>query len=324
MGVFTALSLEEARALGARFGLVVTGARGLDAGSVNTSYELTIEGGSRVFLRIYEGASAGVAAQEARLLVHLATHGVPTPAPLPLACTSGSFVAEHAGKPAIVLPWIDGASICQRGVTDAHARAVGEALARVHLAGASFAEPLVTRFGPADLAARLASLHERTDVPGHVRVVLPELDRRLERLSSPSDLGPTVPVIHADLFRDNVLFQGGALAAVLDFESASSGSAAFDLMVTVLAWCFGDELDRGLARALASGYSAVRALSDDERAALLDAALFAALRFTITRITDYELRPRGRSMFRDYRRFLARAAAIDALSARGLVEMLDV
>jgi len=323
MGIFTALSVEEARALGARFGQHVTGARGLDAGSVNTSYALTIEGGKRLFLRIYEGANVAVAEREARLLVHLSAHGVPTPRPLPLASGGGSFVAEHAGKPAVLFPWIEGEPICQRGVTEAHTRAVGEALARVHLAGASFDEPLVTRFGPADLAARLARLHERTDVPEEVRRFLPELDRRLEHLSR-VNLGPTLPVIHADLFRDNVLFQGGALEALLDFESASSGTAAFDLMVTVLAWCFGDELDRGLARALASGYSAVRPLESDERAALFDAALFAALRFTITRITDYELRPRGLSVFKDYRRFVARAAAIEALAPRGLVEMLGV
>ncbi|MDI1478630.1 homoserine kinase [Polyangium sp. y55x31] len=323
MGIFTALSIEEARALGARFGLVITGARGLDAGSVNTSYELTIEGGSRAFLRIYEGVDAASAAREARLVAHLAAHGVPTPRPLLLASGDGSFVAEHAGKPAVVFPWIEGEVVCQRGVTEAHARAVGEGLARVHLAGASFGEPLVTRFGPEDLAARLSALRERTDVPEHVRTILPSLERKLDRLSRVS-LGPTLPVIHADLFRDNVLFRDGALTALLDFESSSSGAAAFDLMVTVLAWCFGDGLDRGLARALAGGYSAVRALADDERAALHDAALFATLRFTITRITDYELRPRGAFAFKDYRRFVARAEAIEALSARGLVEMLGV
>ncbi|MDI1451360.1 homoserine kinase [Polyangium sp. 6x1] len=323
MGIFTALSQEDAQALGARFGLAVTGAHGLDAGSVNTSYELAIEGGGRVFLRIYEGADAASAAREARLLAHLAERGVPTPRPLELASGGGAFVAEHAGKPAVVFPWIEGEIVCQRRVTEAHARAVGEALARVHLAGASFGEPLATRFGPADLAARLAALRERTDAPEHVRLILPELERRLDRLSRVS-FGPTLPVIHADLFRDNVLFRDGALTAVLDFESASSGAAAFDLMVTVLAWCFGDGLDRGLARALASGYSAVRALADDERAALHDAALFAALRFTITRITDYELRPRGAFAFKDYRRFVARGAALEALGARELVEMLGV
>lgn len=322
MGIFTALSIEEARALGARFGLVITGARGLDAGSVNTSYELTIEGGSRAFLRIYEGVDAASAEREARLVAHLAAHGVPTPRPLLLA-SGGGFVAEHAGKPAVVFPWIEGEVVCQRGVTEAHARAVGEGLARVHLAGASFAEPLVTRFGPEDLAARLSALRERTDVPEHIRNILPALERKLDRLSRVS-LGPTLPVIHADLFRDNVLFRDGVLTALLDFESSSSGSVAFDLMVTVLAWCFGDGLDRGLARALAGGYSAVRALADDERAALHDAALFAALRFTITRITDYELRPRGAFAFKDYRRFVARMEAFESLSAREVVEMLGV
>ncbi len=323
MAIFTALSLEEARALGARFGLAITGARGLDAGSVNTSYELSTAGGSRAFLRIYEGASMSAAEREARLLSHLAARGVRTPKPLPIDGRGASFVAEHAGKPAVVFPWIGGEPVCQRGVTEAHARAVGEALARVHLAGASWGEPLVTRFGPEDLALRLETLRNRTDVPEHITQIVPDLDRRLARLPA-ANLGPLLPVIHADLFRDNVLWQDGKLTAVLDFESSSHGSAAFDLMVTMLAWCFGDELDRDLARALASGYVALRGLSHDERAALHDAALFAALRFTITRITDFELRPRGRGVWKDYRRFVSRTEAIEALGARGLAALLGL
>jgi homoserine kinase type II len=93
------------------------------------------------------------------------------------------------------------------------------------------------------------------------------------------------------------------------------------LMVTVLAWCFGDRLDLALARAMLSGYARVRPLADDEAADLHAEGSFAALRFAVTRITDFELRPRGSGVYKDYRRFLARAAALDALGARGLLAL---
>jgi homoserine kinase type II len=95
-------------------------------------------------------------------------------------------------------------------------------------------------------------------------------------------------------------------------------------MVTLLAWCFGDALDPSLARALAQGYAAVRPLPEPEAARLHAEGTFAALRFAITRITDFELRPRGVGVYKDYRRFLARADALDALGSEGLRAMLGV
>jgi homoserine kinase type II len=125
-----------------------------------------------------------------------------------------------------------------------------------------------------------------------------------------------LPIVHADLFRDNVLWRADGLAALLDFESASSGSPAFDLAVVLLAWCFGDGLDLELGRALVAGYLARRPMPEEEREELYEAALFAALRFTISRITDFELRPRGRGVFKDFRRFVARMRAIEEIGER--------
>jgi homoserine kinase type II len=313
MATFTALSLAEARTLGERFGLDVMSARPLAAGSVNSSFSLVLgEGEGRAFLRIYEGVGIDEAEREARLIDHLSARGVPTPRPMPLAGRGGGLVTEHAGKPVVIFPWVEGELICQRGVTRAHAAAVGDGLARVHVEGLSFGETHAGRFRVEDLAARLEEMKRREDLPADVAALAPELASRLARHveSAPAAM---VPIIHGDLFRDNVLWRGDSLAALLDFESASSGSAAFDLAVTVLAWCFGDTLDLGLARALAEGYAARRPMPEEERAALYDAALFAALRFTITRITDFELRPGGDGLFKDYRRFVARLRAIEAI-----------
>lgn len=323
MAIFTALSLEQARALGARFGLDVKAIRGIAAGSVNTGYELGLEGGGRAFLRIYEAQGASGAEREARTVTHLGAHGVPTPMPLSRTDEPGSFVASFRDKPVVIFPWIEGEMVCQRGVGPRHVRAVGDALARIHVAGESFGEAIASRFRAEDLAARLASIRATEALPDDVSRLLPELEARLSRaLAAP--LRSCVPIVHADLFRDNVLWRAGELAALLDFESASSGSPTFDLVVVLLSWCFGDALDLELGRALVAGYLARRPMPEEERKELYDAALFAALRFTITRITDFELRPRGFGLFKDYRRFVARMRAIEEIGERSFRVALDL
>jgi homoserine kinase type II len=319
MALLTPLPLDDARRLGALYGLDVAAVRPILAGSVNTNVELTLAGGGRVFLRIYEEQTAASAAGEARLLEHLAARGVITPRPLPRRDDPSAFIAEHAGKPAAVFPWIEGETLCQARVTPAAAAAVGEALARVHLAGASVEGAPPNRFGPAELERRVRSIRERELEP-ELAAVVDGLAARLERFASRTPDGSGL--VHGDLFRDNVLWKDGSISALLDFESASRQAYGFDLMVTILAWCFGDRLDPELARAMAQGYARVRPLSRDEAARLYDEGSFAALRFSITRITDFELRPRGTGVHKDYRRFLARATALDALGPDGLQTFL--
>jgi homoserine kinase type II len=319
MAVLTPLPLESARALAARFGLDVTHVHGILAGSVNSNFELSLARGGRVFLRVYEEQNLLSAVGEARLLDHLAAHGVPTPRPL--AASDGSFLIEHAGKPVALFPWVEGEALCQARVEPEHARRVGEALARVHLAGMSFEGAPTSRFRVDDLFVRLEEIEgaERSaEIADAARMLRRGLERHLERPPAPE-----VPLVHGDLFRDNVLWDGASVAALLDFESASRGGAAFDLMVTVLAWCFGDRLEFPLARALVVGYAAVRSLGE-ERAHLHDAAVFAALRFSITRITDFELRPRGAGVYKDFRRFVARLRAVEEIGASAWPSALGV
>jgi homoserine kinase type II len=322
MATLTPLLFDDARRLGAAYGLDVTAVRGIPAGSVNSNYALTLGGGGQVFLRVYEEQQAASAAGEARLLAHLEAHGVKTPRPLSLVGGEASgFIAEHAGKPVAVFPWIEGDSLCQKRVTPKAARQVGAALAEVHRAGDSFEGAPASRFGEAQLASRLRGL-EAMRLDADLTAIVARLGLDLARLASRPIVGQGL--IHGDLFRDNVLWREGEIGALLDFESASRGSRPFDLMVTLLAWCFGDGLDHELVRALAQGYTAVRPLPEDEAAALHAEGSFAALRFSITRITDFELRPRGSGVFKDYRRFLARGRALDELGPRGLRALLGV
>jgi homoserine kinase type II len=324
MAILTPLPLDAARRLGARYGLSVASVRGIPAGSVNSNFELTLEGGGRVFLRVYEEQTAASAAGEARLLDHLSASGVATPRPLSLELDPGRFIAEHAGKPVAVFPWARGEALCQARVSPEAAREVGTALGRVHAAGASFPDAPRSRFGVAQLEERIQRL-QATRLSTDLVEMVARLAGRLERFKDRDpERAPGAGLVHGDLFRDNVLWEGGAITALLDFESASRESRPFDLMVTILAWCFTDKLEPALARALALGYAAARPLPPDEAARLHAEGCFAALRFSITRITDFELRPGGSGVYKDYRRFVARGDALDALGSAGLRTLLGL
>ena len=110
------------------------------------------------------------------------------------------------------------------------------------------------------------------------------------------------------------------MSALLDFESASDGTFAYDLMVTVLAWCVGDDLDVARARAMREGYEQVRPLEERERRGLAAEGAFAALRFAVTRITDFGMRtaPAGPPPARDWRRFMMRFEKLRALGVDGV------
>jgi homoserine kinase type II len=258
---------------------------------------------------VYEEQGAEGATRETAMLAHLAGRGVETPSPV--AARDGRFVGELVGKPAVLFPWRPGRMRCQASVTPADVTRIGAALAHVHVEGrgVSMGEG---RFRPEDLTRRLARIRADARFAG----VAPLLEGKLGRWLAERD--PSLPrgLIHGDLFRDNVLWNDdGTISALLDFESASDGVLAYDLMVAVLAWCVGDGLDPELARALVAGYEAVRPMNPRERAGLRAEGCLAALRFTITRLTDYAMREEaaGPRTLKDWRRFLLRVEALEDL-----------
>jgi homoserine kinase type II len=120
-------------------------------------------------------------------------------------------------------------------------------------------------------------------------------------------------VTHGDLFRDNVLWKNHAIVALLDFESASHGTFAFDLMVTLCAWCYGAEFETALVEGLLAGYQEQRPLERRELEALDVEGAVACLRFATTRITDFSMRVGPDQVpARDFRRFLSRLDALEA------------
>jgi homoserine kinase type II len=320
MAVLTAITANDARVLLEQYGVAdFRGIEGIPAGSVNSNFALEA-GPRRIFLRIYEEQDRTGAEGETAMLERLATAGVPTPPPLRRA--DGTHVSTLRGKPAALFPWREGAMRCQAGVTSDDALRVGEALARVHLAGASERRDK-GRFRLADLVLRLNRIEASGD--GVFTPIVPSLREALRLADAARD--PRLPrgLTHGDLFRDNVLWKtDGQVAALLDFESACDGTYAYDLMVTVLAWCVGDDFDGHLGRAMTAGYDRVRPLSEQERRGLWAEASFGALRFTITRITDYAMRTEaeGPRVVKDWRRFMMRFEKLRTLGADGFRERI--
>ncbi len=303
--------------------LAPQGIEGIAGGSVNSNFALRTPAG-RVFCRLYEERDLEGAEREAAMLGRLAAAGVPTPAPLARTCASasgGGFVLVVRGKPAALFPWRDGHIRCQASVTAEDASRVGEALARVHEAGGSEVAE-ASRFGLPDLRVRLDRIARSGDAL--FAPLAPRLRTLLEDTQASRD--PALPsgLIHGDLFRDNVLWEGPRLSALLDFESACQGTYAYDLMVTVLSWCFGDDLDPRLASAMRAGYERVRPLTAAERRGLYAEARFAALRFTVTRITDYAMRTgaAGPRVVKDWGRFMKRFEKLEALGSDGFQAVL--
>jgi homoserine kinase type II len=321
VAVLTALHENDAREMVAHYGLHDLRAMvGVPAGSVNSNFALSFDG-RQYFLRLYEERDLPGARREAAMLRRLAGAGVPTPPPL--VRTDGGLVSELCGKPAALFPWRDGAMRCQSSVTGQDARKVGAALAAVHRAGAG--EPCeLGRFRYEDLLGRLETIAARNDEL--FNAVVPILRAELDQAHASRDRALPRGLTHGDLFRDNVLWNDrGDIAALLDFESACDGTFAYDLMVTVLAWCVGDDLDLSLSRAMLDGYQSVRPLDFSERAALWVEGCFAALRFTITRITDYALRTghAGPRVVKDWRRFMMRFEKLKSLGADGFLRALS-
>ena len=305
----------------------LTRATPLEAGSVNSNFLLEV-GAGRFFLRIYEEQDFEGARRDADTAAELAKAGVPTPAPVSRRSEGphGALLGELAGKPALLLPWCEGDIVCQKRVTRTHARAVGAALASMHRSGSSLASRYgAGRFAYADLEKRIDRIENATE-PSLAKLA-PKLRAKLA--DAHASRGPNLPrgLSHGDLFRDNVLFRTKEktpfVAALLDFESAHEGPLVYDLMVTVLAWCVGDTLDIGLARALVGGYESVRKLEAIEKASASAEARFAAMRFWITRITDYAMRL-GIGKGRDPKRFEMRLEAIESMGPSRFEKQLFV
>ena len=308
MALLSELSLASAAPLLKLFELDLVRIEPLIAGSVNSNFRLTDSAGRVFFARLYEEQDHAGAVREHALVAALDDAGVPVVRAL--TTRDGGSLADFEGKAFAVFPWVDGEILCQARVTPAACSALGAALAQVHLCSPRAPELPEGRFRIPDLRERL----KRVEAAGRVSLLraVSTIRARLDHYEVTRAKNLEQGIVHGDLFRDNVLWQGPKLRALIDFESVCAGNFAYDLMVTALAWCYGSEFDRALVQALFDGYRGVRPLPAAEVNALRGEGAIACLRFATTRLTDFSLRvPEGATPVRDYRRFLARMTAIE-------------
>jgi homoserine kinase type II len=310
VALLTPLAFDDAKQLLQAFGLTLQEITPLEQGSVNSNFRLRTAQGL-FFARLYEEQSPAGAAQEMRTVRELVAQGVPTPAPLQPLSLPEPLVSS--GKAFAVYPWVQGEILCQRRTTVQHLDQVGRALARLHRASDQLTHIPEGRFEPVDLERRLADIERRVGSSGgELRDAVTLIRERLTHHAGQRD--PALPrgIIHGDLFRDNALWVNDDLTAVIDFESASRGTFAYDVMVCVHAWCYADHFELDKVKALLAGYTEERPLSVVEVASLVGEGAIAALRFATTRITDFALRTApGATPKRDYRRFLARLNEVE-------------
>jgi len=252
---------------------------GIAAGMQNSNYFVTTASG-RFVLTVFEHIETSTLDFYLRLMDHLAHHGIPCPQPL--ADDQGRRWRVLAGKPAALLSCLPGSAVESPG--PAHCRTLGDLLARLHLAGADLPSPLPNPCGAAWRQGTGSTLMPQLP-PDEKALLADELAFQAAQDYSALPRG----IIHADLFRDNVLWTGaGELSGVLDFYFAGEDSLVFDLAVVANDWCF----NRATLLELLAGYQARRLLSDAEMAAWPAMQRAAALRFWLLRL-DAQYRPRG-------------------------------
>ena len=288
MAVFTEVSDKDARELLRRMSLgSFKELRGIQGGIENTNYFLTTDQGEWV-LTLFERLSAEQLPFYLYLMKHLARAGIPVPDPQG-ETRSGDILLKVCGQPASIVNRLAGKS--QLAPTAVHCAAVGEMLARMHLAGQDYDRQQPNLRGlpwwNETVPVVLPHLGEET-----AAMLRAELAYQNHIAASASYAALPRGPIHADLFRDNVMFEGDRLTGFFDFYFAGVDTWLFDLAVCLNDWCIDHATgahDAERAKAMLAAYQAVRPLTGPERE-LLNAQLRAgALRFWISRLWDFHL-----------------------------------
>ena len=287
MAVYTEVSFDEAGAFLGSLNLgQLQSIKGAAGGIENTNYFVDTDQGQYV-LTLFERLSFEQLPFYLHLMKHLASHGIPVPDPV--ADSRGSILHRLKGKPAAVVNKLRGHS--ELAPTTAHCTALGEMLARMHLAGQDYPHQ----------QPNLRALDWWNDT---VPLVLPHLSAEQRSLLlgelayqnhiAASSAYGSLPrgAIHADLFRDNAMFEDGELTGFFDFYFAGWDTFLFDIGICLNDWCMdlaSGALDTARADALLTAYQRVRPLTAQERTLLPAMQRAGALRFWISRLWDFHL-----------------------------------
>ena len=282
MSVFTPVTPEQLSAWLKHYSVgTLVQMQGIAAGIENTNYFVDTSCGHYV-LTLFEKLTPAELPFYLGLMAHLARLGVPSPEPA--ADVGGRLFSQLNGKPAALISRLQGKAVTAS--TPAQCGEVGGTLAAIHLAGRSYTGTLANPRGPRWWREAAAKVSPFLDAGG---AALLRAELEFQALHRCDDL-PRGP-IHADLFRDNVLFDGNRIGGVIDFYFAGIDCLLFDVAVTLNDWCVhpGGEINPPRAQALLASYNARRPftpMESDDWPVLLRSA---ALRFWLSRLYDFYL-----------------------------------
>jgi homoserine kinase type II len=263
--------------------------RGIAEGVENSNFVLETEAGQFILTLYEKRVKPADLPFFLGLMDHLAGKGLACPTPIHRK--DGTTLGELCGRPAAIVSFLKG--VWPRKIEIGHCAPVGEALARLHVAGADFPIRRANALGPAGWRPLAQACGARADEveKGLAGEIAAELD--FLQHAWPNDLPQGV--IHADLFPDNVFFLDGRFSGMIDFYFACNDTLVYDLAICLNCWCFEPDgsFNATKARRLVAGYGSVRALSAAETQALPLLARGSALRFLLTRLYDWLNHPPG-------------------------------
>jgi homoserine kinase type II len=257
--------------------------KGIAEGVENSNFQLHTTDGYFILTLYEKRVAADDLPYFLSLMAHLAARGVRCPQPA--KNRGGDVFGTLSGRPAAIIDFLEG--VWPRRPNAAHCAGVGEALAKMHIAGRDF--PLV-RNNPLSVKGWRPLFDRSAPRADSIQHGLCDLlERELDHLEAhwPADLPDGV--IHADLFPDNVFFLGDTLSGLIDFPFACNDILAYDVAICLNAWCFEPDHSFNVtkARAFLGAYGRERKLSPAEQAALPLLARGAAVRFLLTRLVDF-------------------------------------
>ena len=302
MAVYTEVSDEDLETFMAAYNLgTVTSFKGIAEGVENSNYILHTTDGSFI-LTLYEKR---VAPEDLPFFLGLMDHlaGAGISCPTPIKARDGVALRSLCGRPAALISFLEGLS--PRRIHAEQCGSLGEALARMHLAGQSFPmeranslsvgdwRPLLDSAGDAANSVQPTLVDELTEELSALEDAWPSSDPTSSDPTSTADLPRGV--IHAELFPNNAFFMNDEVSGIIDFYFACTDFLAYDVAICLNAWCFEPDNSFNVtkARRMLAAYQAVRPLTAKEMALLPLFARGSALRFLLTRLYDWLNTPEG-------------------------------
>lgn len=284
MSVYTTVESDELKQLLGHYSVgELVEYQGISDGIENTNYFVDTTGAdnnaARYVLTIFEHHDVDEMQYYLKLMHHLADHGVPSADPVP--DDSGGYIRLFKEKPTSLVQCLKGGSIIDTTVD--HCAQLGAAMGKMHSAGLSFDGRQANPRGPKWRAHTASLVSDK--LPDEDRALLAE---EINYEASQKDIDIPRGVIHADLFRDNALWDGDQLGGIIDFYYACDDALLYDLAIVANDWCIHPDysLDRDKTTALLSSYHQHRKFTAEEQSFWPTMLRSGALRFWLSRLYD--------------------------------------